>query len=137
MGLTVFDAGVLIGFLDRRDGHHVEARQALADAVERGDRLVLPASAYAETIVAPSRKGVEAVDTVRQLIDRTPIDVVPLDRDIAEAGATFRAQHAGLKLPDALVIATAAILDADELVTTDRRWPSRANLGLSADITVL
>jgi predicted nucleic acid-binding protein len=30
----------------------------------------------------------------------------------------------GLRLPDALVVATAIVVDADRLLTTDARWPS-------------
>ena len=55
MGLTVIDAGVLIGFLDRNDVHHDAAQQALREMLERSDRIALPASAFAESLVAPSR----------------------------------------------------------------------------------
>ena len=51
------------------------------------------------------------------------------------AAAQLRARHPALKLPDALVVATAVTLDADHLVTTDRKWPSRSRLGLRAIIT--
>jgi len=137
MGLTVLDAGVLIGFLDRNDAHHGSAHRALHEALERGDRLVLPASAYAETLVGPSRRGAAAVATVRQLLDRVPIDVEPLEPDVAVTAAAIRARHPTLKLPDALVIATAGELDADLLITTDRRWPTRNKLGLRATIAKL
>ncbi|MGE3621191.1 MAG: type II toxin-antitoxin system VapC family toxin [Acidimicrobiia bacterium] len=130
MGLTVLDAGVLIGFLDRRDTHHPAARATLRAARDRGDRLVLPASAFAEILVGPSRQVPAAVDAVDQLITRLPVDVEPLDREIAARAALLRARHRALKLPDALVIATAVHLDADTLVTTDRRWPSRSRLGI-------
>jgi predicted nucleic acid-binding protein len=48
--------------------------------------------------------------------------------------AGMRARHPALKLPDALVIATAASLEADRLVTTDRGWPTRAKLRVQATI---
>ena len=137
MGLTVFDAGVLIGFLDRNDAHHASAVRAMRDALSRGDRLGVPASAYAETLVGPFRSGAAAVATVRRMHDRVPIEVEPLDRDIASAAADLRARHPALKLPDALVIATASVLNADVLITTDRRWPSRKKLGLHATIAQL
>ena len=35
----------------------------------------------------------------------------------------MRAGHAALKLPDALVIATAISLGADRILTTNRAWP--------------
>lgn len=135
MGLTVLDAGVIIGFLDANDAHHVEAHAALGATRGRNDRVVLPASALAEILVGPSRRGVTAVAAVRDLLDRVPIDVAPLDMEIAVAAAGIRARHRSLKLPDALVIATASHLDADHLITTDRGWPSRSKLRLRAAIT--
>ena len=135
MGLTVIDAGVLIGFLDRNDAHHQGAEQALRNMIARSDQIVLPASAFAEALVAPSRMGADAVATVRDLIERVPIDIGPLDVETSLAAAQLRARHPALKLPDALLVATARCLDADHLVTTDRKWPSRSRLGLRATIT--
>lgn len=135
MGLTVLDAGVIIGFLDANDSHHATAHAALTDARARNDRLVVPASAFAEVLVGPSRTGVDAVASVRDLVERVPILIAPLDAEIAIAAAALRARHRSLKLPDALVIATAGHLDADHLVTTDRGWPSRSDLGLRAMVT--
>jgi predicted nucleic acid-binding protein len=137
MALTVLDAGVLIGFLDSNDAHHDKATGALQDAFDRGDRLVLPASAYAAALVGPSRRGAEAVATVHTVLERVPIDVEPLGQDVAVRAAALRAGHLTLKLRDALVIATADALDADRLITTDRRWPARGTLGLRATITTL
>jgi predicted nucleic acid-binding protein len=137
MGLTVVDAGVVIGFLDANDAHHVAANAALVSCRARRDRVVLPASAFAEILVGPSRRGPAAVTVVRNLVDRIPIEVEPLDDEIAVAAAAIRAHHASVKLPDALVIATAQHLDADHLVTTDRRWPTRSKLKIRATVQEL
>ena len=134
MGLAVVDAGVVIGLLERADAHHDVATQALRDAVERGDRLALPASALAEVLVAPSRRGDNEIRVVIGLVQRVPLDVVPLDEPIAVAAAALRAKHAALKLHDALVVATASVLGADRLLTTDRGWPTARKLGLEAAI---
>lgn len=135
MGLTVLDAGVIIGFLDSNDLHHEAAHSALHEARVRNDRLVLPASAFAEVLVGPSRRGREAIAAVRDLVDRVPVAIEPLDIEIALAAAALRARHRSLKLPDALVIATASHLQAEHLVTTDRGWPTRAQLEVKAAIT--
>jgi predicted nucleic acid-binding protein len=127
MGLTHLDAGVLIGFLDRHDAHHRAAHQALAAARDRRDRLAMAASALAECLVAPARSGDTAVAAIRDVVRRLAIDVVPLDEEIAVAAARLRAEHPSLKLPDALVLATAALHGADRLVTTDRGWPAQAH----------
>jgi predicted nucleic acid-binding protein len=137
MGLTVLDAGVLIGFLDASDAHHPAARQALTDARNRGDRIVMPASALAESLVGPARRGASAVAAVQNLVARLPLEIAPLDEVVAVAAAQLRARHTTLKLPDALLIAAASTLGADTLVTTDRRWPARAKLGITARIVQL
>lgn len=135
MALTVVDAGVLIGFMDEADAHHQAARAELTKVRDRGDRVVLPASAFAESLVGPARHGDESVNVVKELVARYPIEVIPLEEQIAEAAARLRGRHgARLRLPDALVVATAQVLEADVLLTTDRGWPSRNAMGLRAEI---
>ena len=131
MGLIHLDAGVLIGFLDGSDAHHDAARRVLEDAVAGADRLEVASSALAEALVGPARRGDDAVAVVLDLVERLPVVVVPLDVTIAGAAARLRARHRSLRLPDALVIATAAVRHADLLVTTDRRWPSSRTLGVA------
>ena len=69
------------------------------------------------------------------IVERVPIDVEPLDLEIAMLAAAVRARHRSIKLPDALVIATASHIDADHLITTDRTWPPRSTLKLRASIS--
>ena len=130
MGLIHLDAGVLIGFLDADDAHHDGARRILDAAGERRDHVAMAASAVAECLVGPARRGDEAVATVRAFLARLPIEVLALDEEVAVAAATLRARHRTLKLPDALVIATAQLHGADRLITTDRRWPTARKLGI-------
>lgn len=137
MALIHLDAGVLIGFLDADDAHHGAARGAIADALDSGDRLAMAASALAECLVAPARRGEAAVAVVHELRHRIPVDIVALDVDIADAAARLRARHRSVRLPDALVIATASVANADQLITTDRRWPAAKALDLTAALRVL
>ncbi len=137
MGLIHLDAGVVIGFLDADDAHHNSAAEALSASLQAGHRLAMAASAFAECLVGPSRRGEQAVATINDLFERLPIDVVDLDPTTARRAAAMRAGHGSLRLPDALVLATAAENSADELITTDRRWPTSRKLGLDLTITVL
>lgn len=137
MGLIHLDAGVVIGFLDRNDAHHEKARSALAGAVRARDRLAMAASAFAECLVGPARRGDTAIATVRELVERFPIAIIPLDIEMAIVAARLRARHKGLRLPDALVIATAINEAADQLITTDQRWPTAKALKLKTSITQL
>lgn len=137
MGVTHLDAGVVIGLLDSADAHHGSATSTLVAAQQAGDRLAMAASAFAECLVGPARRGPAAVGTVDELFARLPIDIVELDADIARVAAELRSRHRSLRLPDALVIATAARSSAGRLVTTDRRWPAASKLGLDLEITQL
>jgi predicted nucleic acid-binding protein len=138
MGLTLIDAGVLIGFLDDDDVHHLVAERELKRAQQRGDRVAIPASAFAEALVSPSRVGEAAVQSVRDFADRLPLVIAALDIDTAIAAAGLRARHGQkLKLSDALVVATAIQNGADVLVTTDRGWPTKSGLGFRGNLTRL
>ena len=137
MGLTVLDAGVVIAGLDADDAHHAAAAGALAAARDRGDSFVLPASAYAEILVRPAAQGIATVARVDAALDAMAISIADADRDIARRAASLRARHSGLRLPDALVIATAMELGADHLLTTDRRWKALRRLGLGNRLTVV
>ncbi len=124
MGLTVLDAGIIIAALDASDAHHGSSVQALREARESGDALVVPASAYAEALVGPSRRGPDAVATVDAFLDAMPVAVEPASREVARAAAALRASHGHrLRLPDALVLATAVVVGADQVLTTDGGWP--------------
>jgi predicted nucleic acid-binding protein len=125
MALTVVDAGIVIALLDSDDAHHASARAALREALDRGDDLVLPASAYAECLVGPLRRGEEAATTVDAFLEALPARVEPVARSIARSAAALRARHGrALRLPDALVIATAIELRAHRLLTTESGWPA-------------
>ena len=137
MGLIHLDAGVIIGFLDASDAHHQTSRAALADALQHSDHLALAASALAESLVGPARRGEPAVQAVRNLVNRLPISIIPLDVEIATTAARLRAAHRALRLPDALVIATAIEQAADHLITTDRKWPTAKALKYKGIITRL
>ena len=137
MGLIHLDAGVVIGLLDADDAHHDAATAAIARARLAGQRFGMAASAFAECLVGPVRRGDREVEIVEGLFQRLPIDVAELSPGTARLAARLRAQHRAVRLPDALVIATAATLPANALITTDRRWPSSEELGLDLTITVL
>jgi len=118
VALIVLDASVLIGHFDHRDRHHTSAAAAIRE--REAEDLVVPASAYAETMVGPVRRG--AGDLVRDSLRLLEIRIEPITAIIGELAARLRAEHTALKLPDALVLACAEALVADEILTADARW---------------
>jgi predicted nucleic acid-binding protein len=114
----ILDASVLIGLLDTADAHHDRAIDEVEAADRAGRPLLLPASAYSETLVAFAR--VRRLEEARQAIASMGIVIVSLTDTIAERAAEVRARHSRLRLPDAIVLATAQEMDGS-LLSYDRR----------------
>lgn len=117
MGLNVLDASISIALVDDTDALYQAAAEVVA--TDPAD-LVLPASGYAETMVRAHRAG--SAGPVRTKLDDLGIEISPLSEEMAEEAARLRARHPSLRLGDALIIATARVLEADRLLTGDRRW---------------
>jgi predicted nucleic acid-binding protein len=118
VALIVLDASVLIAHIEEEDPGHAAAVAAFES--HAGDELVLPASAYSETLVRPAREG--RLEDVRRAVNLLTLRVVPIDAAMAEHAAVLRAGHSALRLPDALVLACGEALEADIVLTADQRW---------------
>ena len=118
MGALILDASVLIGLLDTADSHHDRAIDDVEAADRDGDQLLLPASAYSETLVAFARA--RRIQEAREAITSMGITIVSLTDTIAERAAELRARHRRLRLPDAIVLATAKELGG-RLLSYDSR----------------
>ena len=118
MGTLILDASVLIGLLDTSDPHHLTALADVEAADQAGRALQTPASAYKEALVAFARG--DRVTDARESVAGMGITIAPLTAQIAERAAVLRAEHERLRLPDALVLATARELGADLLTYDDR-----------------
>lgn len=127
--LTVLDASVLIALLDEKDAGRPVARAAVA-AARRDHDLLIPVTAFSESIVAPYRRsrrdGLRAETALAALGT-----LVGVTRDIASRAAQLRAERQ-IKLPDALILATAMQMSAKQVLTLDRRWR-----GIDPRVTVL
>lgn len=119
MGLSVVDTSVLIAFLEASDANHSAAVAELSRARSSHD-LVISTVVYAEVLVGPHRQGPRK-EAVAERFLSTIGGVETVSVAIARHAARIRAKT-GLKLPDALVIATGQELSADEILTADRRW---------------
>jgi hypothetical protein len=85
-----------------------------------GDDLRLPASAYAECLVGPARRG--RLDEARSQVEALQLRVEPLTGVVAERAAELRGHFRSLGLPDVVVIATGEVLGADAILTGDAAW---------------
>ena len=118
MAVVVLDASIVLGAVAQEDEIHDRCERALRASADAD--LVLPASAYAETLIRPLQLG-RSSDPMDAFLSELSIAVVDIDRATARRAAEIRAAH-GVPLPDALVLATGDVLDADEVLTGDRRW---------------
>lgn len=119
----ILDASVLIGLLDTADAHHDRAVDDVEAADREGRQLLLPASAYSETLVAFARA--RRLQEARRAITAMGITIVSLTDTIAERAAELRAGHNRLRLPDAIVLATAQEMGGS-LLSYDRKLSQRA-----------
>jgi predicted nucleic acid-binding protein len=120
VALVVLDASVVIAFLDPDDVLHDAAVEALTEY--QHEELLIPASVYAEILVGPHRRGAEAVAEVEAFLADFAVRIEPLTPAIARSAAKLRSESRSLRLPDALVLATADELDADSVLTGDESW---------------
>lgn len=118
MGPLILDASVLIAILDTADAHHSRAVDDVDAADQQGRSIVTPASAYSEALVAFAR--VDRIADARNAIVAMGITVAILDAAVSERAAALRAKHDHLRLPDAMVWATAIQLDG-QLLSYDKR----------------
>ncbi len=124
MGPVVVDSSVILALFDPHDALHDPAAAAVRSARGAGNPFVLPASVLAEVLVGAARRGKDERDLRHRQIVRAFGVPCHLDESIAVAAAERRARHPALRLPDALVLATADVVQAAVVLTGDKRWGS-------------
>lgn len=115
----MLDASVLIALLDEKDVGRPVARTAV-DEAKRDHDLLIPVTAFSESVVAPYRRSQrdgQRAEAALAALGR----LVDVSREIASRAAQLRATRQ-IKLPDALILATAMHVAADQILTLDRRW---------------
>ncbi|MCB0881364.1 MAG: PIN domain-containing protein [Thermoleophilia bacterium] len=117
MAVAVLSGGAVVALLDPADRHHDAAVRVLSEADV--DEFLLPSSSLAECLVAPCRVGSE--DALIDALADAGIGVVPVTAEIAILAARLRARATGVRLSDALVIATAEDLGA-MLLAVEPGW---------------
>jgi len=138
MGSVVLDTSVVLALFDPADALHACSVQAARRRRDAGDGFLLPATVLAEGLVGAARRSEEEVDTRRRLTTAAFGSPYPVDGAVAVAAALRRARHQSLRLPDALVLATADVVNAETILTGDRRWKdfdSRVEVVKMANLT--
>jgi predicted nucleic acid-binding protein len=117
---VVLDSGVVVGFLDRQDALHGAADAAVRELV-RGQRMLASVVTYAEVLTG-ARLGHHNEDDVAGFFAGLLSAVLPVDVAVAEKAADLRSRIKALRMPDALILATAETdPEVDLIVTGDQR----------------
>ncbi len=117
---VVLDSDAVVGFLDGRDALHGAADGAIRDLV-REQQLLVSVVTYAEVLTG-ARVGHHDEDQVRGFFTGLISAVLPVDVVVADMAAELRSRLKSLRMPDALILATAETNpDVDLIVTGDSR----------------
>jgi predicted nucleic acid-binding protein len=121
VGLTLLDSTVIVGFLDADDAlHEVSAAKIRELLKERA--LVASVVSYAEVMT-----GVELAhhprDPVVAFFEALIGELLPVDRAVADRAASIRGRRRTLRMPDALILATADLHpEIDTVLCADGDW---------------
>jgi predicted nucleic acid-binding protein len=117
---VVLDSDVVFGFLDRQDAFH-DAADAAVREFAREQRLTVSVVTYAEVLTG-ARLGHHNEDDVAGFFRGLLSAVLPVDIAVADAAAGLRSRFKSLRMPDALILATAETdPDVDLIVTGDQQ----------------
>lgn len=121
--LLMLDTSVVLSYLAGGERTSALATDLLDGFVSTGrNHAVMSAITVGEILVRPNRAGASAVATVEGFLRFfAEIRIVGVDAVIARDAARVRAAT-GLRMPDAVVIASALASQADVLITNDRSW---------------
>lgn len=124
---VVLDSDAIAGFLDRGDALHAAADAAIRE-LAREHRLVASVVTYAEVLTG-ARLGHHGADEVAGFFAGLISDLLPVDAAVAARAADLRAAARSLRMPDALILATADVRpDAELVLTGDLRAAKLSNL---------
>jgi predicted nucleic acid-binding protein len=122
MKTTVLDASAMLAMFFGQPGME-QVRDLFHKASEADRPVFISAVNWAEVLYKMERKhGKAGYDTARQFEPTTPLEAVPVDRELAEVAALLKNEH-GLGLADAFAAALAKHKKA-ELVTSDHEFKS-------------
>lgn len=131
---VVLDSGAVVGFLDRQDALHDAADAAVRELV-RGQRLLASVVTYAEVLTG-ARLDHHNEDDVAGFFTGLLSAVLPVDVAVADKAADLRSRSRSLRMPDALILATAETdPDVDLVVTGDRQLTQVS--GLRVEVRLL
>ncbi|WP_436762851.1 type II toxin-antitoxin system VapC family toxin [Streptosporangium sp. V21-05] len=126
MPTVMLDTNVIAGLLNPDDALHGHARDAIRRWEDKAASFAISVITWGELRVGAVRRSAEA-ERMLEAFRAAVIDrIVGVDEATAESAALLRAADLTIRIPDALIIATAREAGADALLTADRKFPGIA-----------
>jgi len=133
---VALDSNVVVAFLDRSDAFHRAADSAIRSLLQAGEPIHVSVIAYAE-VVTGSRIGHHDQSIVGGFFEDLVLEITPVDVGIADRAADLRSRRSSLRMPDALILATADLNDeVVRFVSTDK-IAARTSRLLSCEVSAL
>jgi predicted nucleic acid-binding protein len=131
--LILLDSTVIVGFLDGDDALHEVAVAKLKEVFGRTS-LVASTVSYAEVMTGVAR-GHHPKQQVERFFDVVVTDLLAVDRPVAARAATLRGKRVSLRMPDALILATADVhSEVDTVLCADADWPKVKGLSCKVEL---
>ena len=131
--MILLDSPIIVGFLDADDALHEIAVTRLREIVG-SHPLAASVISYAELMTGVSL-GHHSHERVDRFFDALVKDLLPVDREVAARAATLRGKRISLRMPDALILATADLHeDIDTIVCADDDWPKVKGLSCKVEL---
>ncbi len=126
MPTVMLDTNVISGLLDPDNALHLGALDAVGRWEDQAASFAISVITWSELRVGALRKGVEAEKALAEFRAAAIDRIVAVDETTAQSAAQLRAGDLTVRIPDALIIATAREAGADVLLTADRKFPGIA-----------
>lgn len=131
--MILLDSTIIVGFLDADDALHEVAANRLREIVG-SDPLAASVISYAELMTGVSL-GHHSREHVDRFFDALVKDLLPVDREVAARAATLRGKRVSLRMPDALILATADLHEKIETtLCADDDWPKVKGLSCKVEL---
>jgi len=124
---ALLDSSTLIAYHQPAESAHSLAKHLLVRIGNEADSLVgyYAMVTAAELLIRPIRTGAAELTFMHEFLTGSPkLRGLVVDLPVAQQAATIRAAT-GLRLPDAIVVASGLLAGCEAIVTNDEQWCRR------------